>query len=125
MGKGRKSDRSLGSKASPMGDSLKGCGVDEPCVEVLPWRILSGATCCNSSKRLLIGVVALPCGGNRNGTTMNNVGSNGNYWSSSANDSNNAYEFNFNSTYVYSDSDSDRGYGRSVRLVQDLAKSIF
>ncbi len=72
-----------------------------------------------------MGVVALPCGGNRNGTSMNNVGSNGNYWSSSANDSNNAYEFYFNATNVNSNNNNNRNNGRSVRLVQDLAEEYF
>ena len=41
--------------------------------------------------------VFLPAAGNRNGTSVNNAGSNGNYWSSSYNNSNNARYVNFNS----------------------------
>ncbi len=70
------------------------------------------------------GVVALPCGGCRFGTTMINVGSYGYYWSSSANGSIDAYGFYFSATGVDSDDyghyDRGRSYGRSVRLVQDL-----
>ncbi len=67
-----------------------------------------------------LGVVAFPCGGYRFGSTLNRVGSYGDYWSSSANDSNYAYEFYFGSSYVSSLSYDYRNYGRSVRLVQDL-----
>ncbi len=73
-----------------------------------------------------LGVVALPCGGYRDGTSMSNVGSDGYYWSSSAYDSYYAYEFYFYSTSVYSDYYYyyTRRYGRSVRLVQDLNLDI-
>ncbi len=67
-----------------------------------------------------LGVVALPCGGFRFGTSMRNVGSRGNYWSSSAYDSYDAYGFYFYSTYVDSYYYGNRTYGRSVRLVQDV-----
>ena len=47
----------------------------------------------------VVKVCDLPAAGYRNGTNLNNAGSNGNYWSSSLNTSNgnNAYELNFNS----------------------------
>ena len=67
-----------------------------------------------------LGVVALPCGGYRSGTSVSNVGSGGRYWSSSAYDSYFAYGFYFGSTYVYSDDTDTRFSGWSVRLVQDL-----
>ena len=67
-----------------------------------------------------LGFVALPCGGDRNGTSVYDVGSSGLYWSSSAYDSSYAYEFCFGSSFVYSGYDDDRYGGRSVRLVQDL-----
>ena len=67
-----------------------------------------------------VGVVAFPCGGYRNGTTMYDVGSSGHYWSSSANSSHYAYGFVFYSTYVNSDNGIGRYNGRSVRLVQNL-----
>ena len=67
-----------------------------------------------------LGVVALPCGGDRNGTSVYDVGSSGLYWSSSAYDSSYAYEFCFGSSFVYSGYDDDRYGGRSVRLVQDF-----
>ena len=46
----------------------------------------------------------LPAAGNRNGTDVNNVGDNGNYWSSTAND-------------VNPDNNNNRNNGQSVRLV--------
>ncbi len=66
------------------------------------------------------GVVALPCGGYRNGTSLNYVGSYGYYWSSSACNGNYAYDFCFRSGGVNSSDSSYRDYGFSVRLVQDL-----
>ncbi len=67
-----------------------------------------------------LGVVALPCGGYRNGSSVNDVGSGGNFWSSSAYGSSSAYIFRFYSTYVDSSHNYARDNGRSVRLVQDL-----
>ena len=68
-----------------------------------------------------LGVVVLPCGGERDGTTVNYVGSGGCYWSSSAYSSYDAYVFSFYPASVSSDYYGDgRYYGRSVRLVQDL-----
>ena len=67
-----------------------------------------------------LGVVALPCGGYRYGTSVGNVGSYGNYWSSSAYDSSDAYVFYFVPKNVNSRDHFIRCSGRSVRLVQDL-----
>ena len=46
------------------------------------------------------GCFNMPAAGNRNNgsTTMNNVGTNGNYWSATPNGTTNAYNLNFNST---------------------------
>ena len=60
----------------------------------------------------------LPAAGYRNGTSVNNVGSNGNYWSSTPNGSNNAYNLNFNASNVNPANNNNRYNGRSVRLVQ-------
>ncbi len=67
-----------------------------------------------------LGVVALPCGGFRSGTSMYDFGSNGYYWSSSAYYSYHACGFYFSSTYVSSNDSHRRDSGRSVRLVQDV-----
>ena len=66
------------------------------------------------------GAVFLPAAGNRNGTTVNNAGSNGNYWSSSPNTSNvnNAYNVNFNSGNLNPANNNNRNNGNSVRLVR-------
>lgn len=60
----------------------------------------------------------LPAAGNRNGTSLNNAGFNGNYWSSSLNtdNPNNAYNLNFNSGNVNMNN-NNRNYGQSVRPV--------
>lgn len=61
--------------------------------------------------------VFLPAAGNRNGTSVNNVGSNGNYWSSTANDSDNAWNLNFNGSDANMNN-NNRYNGQSVRLVR-------
>ena len=60
----------------------------------------------------------LPAAGYRNDSSLNNAGSNGNYWSSSLNTSNpnNAYNVNFNSSNV-NRNNNNRYYGQSVRPV--------
>ncbi|MDO4191605.1 MAG: hypothetical protein Q4D14_08015 [Bacteroidales bacterium] len=62
----------------------------------------------------------LPAAGYRNGTTVNNVGSNGNYWSSTYNSSNNAYNLNFNASNLnaQNNNNNNRYNGKSVRLVR-------
>lgn len=63
----------------------------------------------------------LPAAGNRNGSSLNNAGSNGNYWSSTPNSSNtnNAYGLNFNSGNV-NRNNNNRYNGQSVRPVSEL-----
>ena len=65
-------------------------------------------------------VVFLPAAGYRNGTTVNNAGTNGNYWSSTANptNANNAYNVNFNSGNLNPANNNNRNNGNSVRLVR-------
>ena len=62
--------------------------------------------------------VFLPASGNRNGTTVNNAGQNGNYWSSTQNDANNAYNLNFNSNNLNPQNNNNRNNGFSVRLAR-------
>ena len=64
---------------------------------------------------------ALPAAGNRNSSSLNNAGSNGNYWSSTPNSSNtnNAYNLNFNSGNV-NRNNNNRYNGQSVRPVSEL-----
>ena len=59
--------------------------------------------------------------GNRNGSNVNNVQNNGNYWSATPNDSDNANEFNFNSNEANTNNNWNRNNGQAVRLVQDLS----
>ena len=61
-----------------------------------------------------------PASGNRNGTGLNNRGSNGNYWSSSLHSSPNGYNLNFNSGGVNPANNNNRFNGFSVRAVQHL-----
>ena len=64
--------------------------------------------------------VFFPASGNRNGTGLNNRGSNGNYWSSSLNSQTNGYNLNFNSSGVNPANNNNRFNGFSVRAVQHL-----
>lgn len=62
--------------------------------------------------------IFLPAAGNRNGTNLNNQGSNGNYWSSSLNTDNpyNGRNLNFNSSNKNMNN-NNRYNGHSVRAV--------
>ncbi len=63
----------------------------------------------------------LPAAGNRNGTSLNNDGSNGNYWSATFNEDNNdnnAWNLNFNNGNYNSNNNYNRNNGLSVRPVE-------
>ena len=62
--------------------------------------------------------VFFPAAGLGNGTSVNNVGSNGYYWSSSWDSADGAYNMNFDSSSVYPQNDNYRYLGFSVRAVQ-------
>jgi len=62
--------------------------------------------------------VFFPAAGNGNGTSLNNRGTNGNYWSSSLNSADNGYNLNFNSSNVNPQNNNNRYRGYSVRAVQ-------
>lgn len=61
-----------------------------------------------------------PASGNYNGTSLNNRGTNGNYWSASWNSQTNAYNLNFNSSSVNPQNNNNRRNGLTVRAVQHL-----
>jgi len=67
--------------------------------------------------------VLLPMSGNRNNSngSLNNVGTNGNYWSSTVSGTN-SRNLNFNSSNANMNT-NNRAYGFSVRCLKD--KSIF
>lgn len=66
------------------------------------------------------GCVFLPAAGGRDGTSVNDVGSYGKYWSSSAYSATYAYRLFFFSNHVNPQYNSSRYNGYSVRLVQEL-----
>ena len=66
------------------------------------------------------GCVFLPAAGGRDGTSVNDVGSYGKYWSSSAYSATYAYRLFFFSNNVDPQSNALRYNGYSVRLVQEL-----
>ena len=57
-------------------------------------------------------------GGNGNGSSVNNAGSNGYYWSSTYNNTNNAYNMNFNSSGVNPQNNNNKYNGFAVRCVK-------
>lgn len=59
-----------------------------------------------------------PCSGNGNGTSWNNRGSNGNYWSASLNSATQGRNLNFNSGGVNPQNNNNRFNGFAVRAVQ-------
>ena len=64
-----------------------------------------------------------PAAGNYNGTSLNNRGSNGNYWSSTWISATNARNLNFNSSGVNPQNNNNRRNGFSVRAVQHLSEA--
>ena len=66
------------------------------------------------------GAVFLPAAGDRIGTSVNNVGSDGNYWSASCNNSGSAWNVNFYEVTLYTNFNYYRYIGQSVRLVRPV-----
>ena len=66
------------------------------------------------------GLLFLPAAGDRNGLSINNVGSYGRYWSTTSSSATNAYYVSFNASDFYSQISYDRYFGRSVRLASEL-----
>ena len=64
--------------------------------------------------------VFVPASGNRSGVSLNNRGSNGNYWSSTLATAANARNLNFNASGVNPTNTNNRFNGFSVRAVQPL-----
>ena len=67
---------------------------------------------------------AFPCSGNGNGSSWNNRGSNGNYWSGSLNSATNGRNLNFNSGGVNPQNNNNRFYGFAVRAVQHSISTV-
>ncbi|MCR4663754.1 MAG: hypothetical protein K5660_00105 [Paludibacteraceae bacterium] len=66
------------------------------------------------------GAVFLPVSGNRYGTSVDDVGTNGYYWSSTPNGSSYAYFVLFRSNNLNPEFNNSRHFGLSVRLVSGL-----
>ena len=58
-------------------------------------------------------------GGNGNGSSVNNAGSNGYYWSSTWYNNTNAYNMNFNSSGVNPQNNNNKYNGFAVRCVKN------
>ena len=65
------------------------------------------------------GAVFLPAAGDRNGSSVFSVGSDGEYWSASYNNSDYAYHVWFDDSGLFTQGYIYRDYGQSVRLVRD------
>ena len=90
------------------------------------WGTINGnsawTTTCTESQWSALeakGCVFLPAAGYRYGSSVNNVGSYGYYWSSTARDTNYACSVHFRSGYLGPAGSSARYYGFSVRLVRE------
>ena len=93
--------------------------------ELLPSLVGRGWGRGKEQQCLLKQTLFLPAAGNRNNANgaLNNVGTNGNYWSSTTSSSL-AYNLNFNSTLVSPAIQNYRGNGFSVRCVQNLTQAL-
>ena len=77
------------------------------------WQVATAAT------------LFFPASGNGNGTSWNNRGSNGNYWSSTLNSAANGRNLNFNSGGVNPQNNNNRFNGFPVRPVQQSLQPSF
>ena len=71
-----------------------------------------------SYQEATVSTLFFPCSGNGNGSSWNNRGSNGNYWSATWNSSRNARNLNFNSGGVNPQNSDYRYFGFALRPVQ-------
>ncbi|MEI6048759.1 MAG: FISUMP domain-containing protein [Bacteroidota bacterium] len=73
----------------------------------------------------MVTFTALPGGNRNNNGTYNNIGNNGNWWSSTENSTTNAWNrnMNYNNTNVNRNNNNKRN-GFSVRCVRDLKENI-
>ena len=78
-----------------------------------------------SYQDMTIATLFFPCSGNGNGTSWNNRGSNGNYWSRSLNSAVNGRNLNFNSGGVNPQNNNNRFNGFAVRPVQQSLRPSF
>ena len=88
------------------------------------WDRFRGFSVRLASAAALTLVWFLPAAGNRNGTSINNVGSEGNYWSTTSQSATNAYNVNFNASNFNSQNSNNRYIGRSVRLAFAAALTL-
>ena len=78
-----------------------------------------------SFQEVTVATLFFPCSGNGNGSSWNNRGSNGNYWSSSLNSQTNGRNLNFNSGGVNPQNNNNRFNGFAVRPVQQSLQLSF
>ena len=102
------------------------CTVSSVCEKVK--RLLGFAlrnSLLSSCQVVTVATLFFPCSGNGNGTSWNNRGSNGNYWSLSLNSEANGRNLNFNSGGVNPQNNNNRFNGFSGRPVQKSLRLSF
>ena len=86
-------------------------------------HVVPSDTSCHPTRRVASGCFQTvhPASGNRNNSngSLNNDGSNGNYWSSSPNSQTNGYNLNFNSSSVNPSNNNNRANGFPVRCIAE------
>lgn len=87
--------------------------------------VISGVSCTPQEMQISHGFFFFPGGYRNNNGTYNNIGNNGNWWSSTENDSNNAWnrKLNYNNSNVNRNNNNKQN-GFSVRCVRDENRSI-
>ena len=81
------------------------------------WTSVSGQAGMRFTSNINGNSIFLPAAGMYNGTTLQNLGTNGYYWAATLSNATNAYNLLFNSTIAYMLSHA-RYYGVPVRAVQ-------
>ena len=100
-------------------------GKDLPCCGKRYCFVIAGDVCALHTSRISRGSFILPGGYRNNNGDYNNVGNNGNWWSSTQNDSNNAWNrnLNYNNTNVNRNNNNTQN-GFSVRCLRDEIRRI-
>lgn len=84
---------------------------------------MAGAETCRCHKLSGYFISALPGGNRNNNGTFNNLGNNGNWWSSTENNTSNAWNRNMNYNNSNVNRNNNKQNGFSVRCVRDLKAS--
>ena len=84
---------------------------------------MARAEICSCHKRSGYFISALPGGNRNNNGTFNNLGNNGNWWTATENNTNNAWNRNMNYNNSNVNRNNNKTNGFSVRCVRDLKEN--